>query len=191
MSFSVNYAGNGNFTMTVNGKSQTLNLADLNTMLRMEQVAQYDQGIADQLGEIQRTNTKRKALNQLLAKMRQHKAEGRDDDWGGGTKAEQSGTEIIKDGPGKEYHNAKHSERFRLEGEGSTARTVDGWMDYYGITKTDVGHDLEAAKRDSQWDANVNAVKTQIDNITSDSEMQMLRFRQMVDKRGTAPHSAV
>ena len=41
-----------------------------------------------------------------------------------------------------------------------------------------------------QWDTNINAVKAAVDNVTSDSEMQMLRFRQMVDKRGTALQEA-
>ena len=171
MSFSVNYAGNGNFTMTVNGKSQTLNLADLNTMLRMEQVAQYDQGIADQLGEIQRTNTKRKALNQLLSRMRKNKSERRDNH-----------------GAATDYNN-RGSGKFTLDGETGT-KDVDGWMAHFGITRTEVDINDSNSDFDADWDTNINAVKTQVDNITSDSEMQMLRFRQMVDKRGTALQEA-
>ena len=74
---SINYAGNGNFQMTVNGQQKTLNLADLNTMLRMEQISSYDQTIADQLSAIQQTNQRRNALNQLLRLMRSQKAQSK------------------------------------------------------------------------------------------------------------------
>ena len=167
---SVAYAGNGTFSVTVNGKSQTLNMADLNAMLRMEQVEGMDQTIADQLSEIRTTNEKRKALNQLLSHMRKQKSDGRDDH---STNASQAGA----------------AEKVQLEGESGT-KTVKEWMDHLGITWTDVQGDKDKATRDGNWDANISAVKSQIDNITSDSEMQMLRFRQMVDKRGTALQEA-
>ena len=160
MSFSVSYTGNGTFTMIVDGKSQTLNLADLNTMVRMEQVEQYDQGIADQLGEIQRTNQKRKTLNALLSKLRDHKSR---DAWGDGGK-------------------------FSLPGE-SGSKHAHEWITHFGVTYTQI-NTSDSTKKRAQWDSNISAVKTQIDNITSDSEMQMLRFRQMVDRRGTALQEA-
>jgi hypothetical protein len=172
MSFSIAYAGNGNFTMTVDGKTQTFNLADLNTMLRMEQVEQYDTQIADQLKEIQATNMKRKQLNQLLSKMRQAKAEGRDDD----------GNESSWDGKG--------SLTFKLDGTDGTTRNLQGWMQYFGLTCVDVSCAGDQKTRDTNWDTNITAVKGLIDDITSDSEMQMLRFRQLVDKRGTALQEA-
>lgn len=164
---SIQYAGNGNFTMTVNGKAQTFNLADLNTMLRMEQVASYDEQIADQLGEIQRTNQKRKTLNALMARMRKEKGDGKNDD-------------VAKDA-------------YSLPGESGT-KTTEDWMKHLGLGHTDVPDSKSKTHSKSDWsaawDANINNVKTAIDNITSDSEMQMLRFRQMVDKRGTALQEA-
>ena len=153
---SVAYAGNGMFSVTVNGKTENLNMADLNAMLRMEQVEGMDSTIADQLGEIRTTNQKRKALNTVLSKMRQSKSEEKDDD----------GTTALT---------------FSVEGESGT-KTTKQWMTHFGITATDV----KGGSDGDTWDTNISAVKSQIDNITSDSEMQMLRFRQMVDKRGTA-----
>jgi hypothetical protein len=141
MSFSIAYAGNGNFTMTVDGKTQTFNLADLNTMLRMEQVEQYDTQIADQLKEIQATNMKRKQLNQLLSKMRQAKAEGRDDD----------GNESSWDGKG--------SLTFKLDGTDGTTRNLQGWMQYFGLTCVDVSCTGDQKTRDTNWDTNITAVK--------------------------------
>ncbi|MBI1247935.1 hypothetical protein GC197_08865 [bacterium] len=183
----VTYDGNGNpVTETV---TKTLDIASLDMMLRSEQVEQYDQEVADQYAEIKASNEKRKALNDLLAKMRSYKSEGRDDDtkadgsWGGD---EQHGTELSA----SNSDESKGSDRFYLDGQGTEARSVDGWMDYFGLTKTDVQFDAKGDKRDSQWDANIEAVKGLVDEVTSDSEMMMLRFRQLVDKRSTALQEA-
>ena len=157
---SVNYAGNGMFSVTVNGKTESLNMADLNAMLRMEQVEGMDQTIADQLGEIRKTNQKRKTLNQFLARLRDFKHRKIDDNASG--------------------------ERFTLEGTDGTSRQVHEWETYFGIDAPDA----KGGGDGGAYDAKISAVKSQIDNITSDSEMQMLRFRQMVDKRGTALQEA-
>lgn len=170
--FSIQYNGSGMFTMTVDGETQTFNIADMDLALRMEQVETWDQEIADQYAEIKESNMKRKALNELLAKMRKAKSEGRDDD---GTESSWSG---------------KGSLTFSLEGTDGQTRNIDDWMDYFGITKTDVNCKKSKDKRDAQWDANIEAVKGEIDQITSDSELKMLRFRQLVDKRGTALQEA-
>ena len=185
MNASVTYAGNGTFNVTMDGKTQTLNMADLNTMLRMEQVEGMDSTIADQLAEIQQTNKKRKALNKLMSTMRQYKSEGKDDDYS---------TDMVdystQSADTEQTGNTKGSALFKLEGMDGKARSVDGWLDHFGITKTDVNQTADKSDRDEDWDANISAVKGEIDNITSDSEMQMLRFRQMVDKRGTALQEA-
>ena len=188
--FSITYAGNGMFNMTVDGKTETFNIADMDIALRMEQVGLWDQEIADQYQEIKEANQKRKALNELLAQMRKAKSEGRDDD---GNKNSWSG---------------KGSYKFKLEGmsgtatnynddgnnvgtvNGANANNIDNWLDYFGITKTEVDHKKSKNKRDAAWDANIEAVKGAIDAISSDSEMMMLRFRQLVDKRGTALQEA-
>lgn len=187
-SFAITYNGSGMFTMTVDGKAQTFNIADMDLALRMEQVEVWDQEIADQYAEIKESNLKRKALNELLAKMRQYKSEGRDDDikdgdWSTGA---QSGSEMTA----AQSDHSKSSDRFKLEGMGDEARSVDGWMDYFGLTKTDVRANTSKEKRDGQWDVNIEAVKGKVDEITSDSELKMLRFRQLVDKRGTALQEA-
>ena len=170
--FSITYNGSGMFTMTVDGETQTFNIADMDLALRMEQVETWDQEIADQYAEIKEANMKRKALNELLAQMRKAKSEGRDDD---GNESSWSG---------------KGSLTFSLEGTDGQTRNIDDWMDYFGITKTDVQYNKSGDKRDAQWDANIEAVKGEIDQITSDSELKMLRFRQLVDKRGTALQEA-
>ena len=77
---------------------------------------------------------------------------------------------------------------FSLDGYGGP-KDVATWIKEFGITRTDVNPG-DKDKAGAAWDANINAAKSAIDNITSDSEMQMLRFRQMVDKRGTALQEA-
>ena len=173
MAFSITYAGNGNFNMTVDGQTTTFNLADLDMMLRTEQVAQHDQEIAEQMQSIQESNVKRKALNELLTQMRKSKEEGRDDDSTNPTEA-------------------KGSVSFELSGyEEEGSKTVAQWMDRFGITRTDVqGGDSNKTNRDNQWEASITAVRTEVDNITSQSESEFLRFRQLVDKRSTALQEA-
>lgn len=210
MSSSVSYAGNGLFNITQevmvrdeNGDIQydsngnavtetitkTMDIASMDLMLRTEQVELYDQEVADQYAEIQAANEKRKALNDLLAIMRSYKEEGRDDDIkvdGDWDADNQVGNEL----DAADSDDAEGSDRFVLEGMGDEARTVDGWMDYFGLTKTDVQYDADDDERDSQWDANIEAVKGLVDEVTSDSELMMLRFRQLVDKRSTALQEA-
>ena len=173
--FAITYAGNGQFTMTVDGKTETFNIADMDIALRMEQVELWDQEIADQYAEIKEANLKRTQLNELLSQMRKQKEEGLDDDssWSGMSSSAKAGTEFELEG---------------IEGE----RSVDEWMDYFGWhdDMTDVNYNKSKDKRDAQWDANIEAVKGEIDQITSDSELKMLRFRQLVDKRGTALQEA-
>ena len=162
--FSVGYAGNGMFTVTSGGETRTMNIADMDIMLRTEQVEIYDQEIADQYAEIKAANDKRKAYNELLSQMRSAKEAGK-------TRA--------------------GSDSFELSGyEDEGSKTVRGWMDYFGMTGTTTEGSVSSATLDQQWDANIEEVKGLIDEITSDTELMMLRFRQMVDKRGTALQEA-
>jgi hypothetical protein len=190
--FSINYAGNGMFSVTVGGETKMMNMADMDIALRVEQIEEWDKEIADQYAEIKESNLKRKQLNELLATMRKYKTEGRDDDikldnsWG---TDKQSGSSAVD---AANSSNSKSSDRFKMEGTDGQARSVDGWLDYYGLgaQKTDVQHNKSSSKRDAQWDANIELVKGLVDEISSDSELQMLRFRQLVDKRSTALQEA-
>ncbi len=176
VNFSMQYKGDGQFAVTVDGETTVMNMADMDLFLRMEQVEQWDQEIADQYSEIKEANLKRKQLNQLLTKMRKAKSEGKDDDdkstWAGA--------------------NSKKSEEFKLEGTDGENRSVDEWFTYFGLhdDMTDVQHNKSKKTRDAQWDTNIEVIKGQIDEISSDTELKMLRFRQLVDKRGTALQEA-
>lgn len=213
MSSSVSYAGNGLFNITQevmvrdeNGNIQydsngnpvtetvtkTMDIASLDLFLRTEQVELYDQEVADQYAEIKAANEKRKALNDLLAVMRSYKEEGRDDDtvidgvWSSNDSSLAVGTEL----EGSDTSDDRASDRFVLDGTDDQARTVRGWMDYYGLEGPDVYASADDDERDGQWDANIEAVKGLVDEVTSDSELMMLRFRQLVDKRSTALQEA-
>ena len=169
--FSVTYNGSGMFTITANGETHTLNIADMDIMLRTEQVEIYDQEIADQYAEIKEANMKRKALNELLVKMREQKTEKRDDD--------------------AEHGGSVAGEEFSLPGyEDHGNQDVDYWRDEFGLGDWDVDHSKGTTEQDAQWDVGIEAAKAAIDAISSDTELLMLRFRQMVDKRGTALQEA-
>ena len=171
MSGAVTYTGNGMFSVTMNGKTETLNMADLNAMLRMEQVEGYDQTIADQLAEIRSTNEKRKNLNLLLSSYRKIKA---------------NRTYATADPARSASRNA---DKLTLTVNGKTeTKDPEEWMKEFGIEYGDSSK--TGSKYDAEMDRSISNLKSRIDNITSDSEMQMLRFRQMVDKRGTALQEA-
>lgn len=177
---SVGYVGQGQFVVIVNGQQKTMSIGDMNLMLRMEQVEQWDKEIADQFAEIQQANNKRKQLNGLISAMRSAKENLRNDD----------------------IH------KISLEGfPASEKRTIHHWLELQGfkqgdggfvdITRGDVSKatskDAKQADKDvvrSKWDANIELVKSKIDALSSDTELKMLRFRQLVDKRGTAMQEA-
>ncbi len=159
---SVRASGDGMFI--VNGKE--MDLGQLMLQLNLDRTKQLDAQIADQMSEIQDRNNKLKALNELLSQMRSAKAEGRDDDsgdWGDKTSAV-----------------------FNLDGTDGQSRNVDDWMDYFGLTKTDVQYDAKTETRDAQWDANIEAVKGEIDGLNSDSQLAMTRMQSLVNKRNEA-----
>ena len=189
--FSIEYAGNGMFNMTVDGKTQTFNIADMDIALRMEQVGLWDQEIAEQYEAIKEANLKRKALNELLSQMRKAKNEQRDDDGVQSSWSNKGSYVFSLEGVEGTYKNFKDKGEAVGTVDGSTAMNIDDWMDYFGLTKSDVDCNTKKKEdKDSAWDANIEAVKGAIDAVSSDSEMMMLRFRQLVDKRGTALQEA-
>ena len=149
---SINYAGNGNFQMTVNGQQRTLNLADLNTMLRMEQISSYDQAIADQLSAIQQTNQRRKALNQLLQLMRSQKAQSKN---GTGSDAS-AAAKPVASVPGSELPSPT-AER-PSDKDAQYGQDVQGYLNVHGdsaLTRAEAVRqaDKKLAVRQKQFDA--------------------------------------
>lgn len=155
-------SNNGMFSL--NG--QQYDLGTLMLVLNESRMKGIDDQIAGRMGALNDRNKNVKALNELMAQLRKHKAEGRDDDNG--------------------YGGDKQGQKFELSGTDGVARDPDGWMDHFGLTKTDVRHQDDKNEKDAQWDANISAVQGKIDGLNSDSQMEMTQLQSLMNKRNTA-----
>ena len=73
---------------------------------------------------------------------------------------------------------------------GRTDSLVD-WVSHFGLQSPAIFFDgTETGKFDSFYDSILQNAKSTVDDLTTDSETHMLRFRQMVDKRGAALQDA-
>ncbi len=155
----------------VNG--QAMDLGTLMLSLSMEQTSLIDDQISVMMSQIQDQNDKLKALNELLTQMQSAKAQGLDDDatWSG------------QDSKGK----ANASPTFTIStGTDGQSRDIDGWMDYFGLTSTDVQYDAKSDTRDSEWDANIQAVQGAQSGLNSDSQLSMTQLQQLINARNTS-----
>lgn len=164
----VELGNQGNFLVD----GQSFDLSTLMMMLNIDRTQLIDKQIADQMSAVKGRNDKLRQLNDLMSFMRTAKAEGRDDDGALNT--------WTKDGKNK------GSGTLQIQGTDGVARTIDGWMDHFGLTKTDVQWDADDKKRDSQWDANIESVKGFVDSLNSDSQLDMIRLQSLIDKRNQA-----
>ena len=169
-SHTVGSLGGGKFEVVTNGKTEQINLADLNMLVRMEQVHDLNNEIATHLAGIQADNQKRDALNQLLERARTYQENGWDDD---------------------------SSRSFSLEGY-SDRRTFKGWElllnNGKALSEISTGvNDAEVImtpERRAEWDKKITDLKDLIDNVASDVESKLIKFRQVSDKRAVAIQDA-
>lgn len=149
---------------------QAMDLGTLMLSLNLERTQLIDSQITDQLEKVKEQNDKLKALNELLTQMQSAKSQGLDDDsnWGG------------------KSSDAKVSPSFSLDGTDGQNRDIDAWMDYFGLTKTDVQYNASDDTRNSQWDANIQAVQGAQTGLNSDSQLAMTQLQQLINARNTA-----
>ncbi len=170
---------NGMFSITdASGKSQTVDLGTLMMMLQLDRVNSLDKQIKMQMDEIQERNTLVSQMTDFLAQMRKMKASGSDDgignDYNTGGTIEIGGVKKTLKGPGDTWTN-----HFGIQGK---------WTDVIGSRGSKSGDDL--AKWNSEWDANIELIKGKLDGLNSDSQMDMIKLQQLLDKRGTALQEA-
>ncbi len=148
-------ASNGNFMLTQNGVTQAVDLGTLMMMLNLDQTANLDRQIADQIGEIQSRNGKIKAATEVLTTLRNLKSQGLDDGDPGNLRNETT-VNLTIDGV------TKH-----LQGP-------DSWCEELGINYTDVaGHRPKKDDAGKAWDdkmeANIQNVKPSTCSTTTPS----------------------
>ena len=165
----VEMGANGGFI--VNGGTE-VSLGTLLMQLNIDRTKTLDSQIADQMSEIQDRNETLRAMNELLAWMRnarENKSQSNDDEGSSAT----FGVGIM-DANGNEIK-----------------KTTEGWFAEFGMgTPTDVNPNDDKDEWQSEWDANIETVKGKIDTLNSDSQLDMIRLQSLIDKRSVAFETA-
>ncbi|MDR2892000.1 MAG: hypothetical protein LBV80_02790 [Deltaproteobacteria bacterium] len=172
-------SANGMFNITdASGKTTTVDLGTLMAMLQADRTADLDAQINEQMGAIKNRNELLSQMTELLASLRKLKAEGCDD---GGANSAQSNVQLTLDGVTKP-----------LKGPGESWASMLGlqsqWTDVIGSRGDKRGDDL--TKWNSEWDANIALLKNHLDTMNNDSQMDMIKLQQLMEKRGTAMQEA-
>jgi hypothetical protein len=167
-------SANGIFTITdASGKTQQVDLGTLMMMLNLDRTENLDKQIALQLDDIQKRNDTIKQLTEFLSQARQSKSAGWDDGCANGSNS--------NDGHGK----------MTINGVTKSIQGTGGWAETLGITWTDVinarpSDKDKAAKWDAVWDANIANIKSKIDTLNNDSQMDNIKLQNLLEKRGNA-----
>ena len=155
---------NGGFI--VNGGAE-MSLGTLLMQLNIDRTKTLDAQIADQMAEIQERNELLKAMNDLLAVMRDSRENKKESN-----KGDQRDVTLTIDGQ-------------------EQTKSIRDWMeDEFGMTWTNVNHNDDKDEWQSEWDANIETVKGQIDTLNSDSQLDMIRLQSLIDKRSVAFETA-
>jgi hypothetical protein len=163
---SVSYSGGGFYVTDSTGNRQQVDLGTLMMMLNLDRTENLDKQIALQLEDIQKRNNTIKTLTEFLAKAREAKASGKDDD-----------ANITINGVTKPM--------------GGSA--TNSWAIDLGIDWSDVGSERakqsskdDKATWDTTFDANISNIKGKIDTLNNDSQMDNIKLQNLLDKRGNA-----
>ncbi len=170
-------SANGLFYVT--GSDGTTHVVDMGTLMlqvNVEYVDMMDAQLELQVEVMEDRNFQIKAATEVLTQLRSLKTSGTDD----GNPTDFSDAEtlyITVDGVTKV-----------LQGEGS-------WIEYLGIDYTDVNgnrpsNDDDADTWDARMEANIQNVKSAIDLLNNDSEIDSIKLQDLMDKRSNAVEQA-
>jgi hypothetical protein len=155
--------------MDASGKTQQVDLGTLMMMLNLDRTENLDKQIALQLDDIQKRNDLIKELTEFLSAARKAKAGGSDD-----------ANNVTMNG-----------ETHPLGGTGNATSEANSWSAKYGISWSDVGGGRpsdkdKAATWDAKFDANIANIKSKIDTLNNDSQMDNIKLQNLLEKRGNA-----
>jgi hypothetical protein len=171
-------AANGGFIVTdAKGNAQQVDLGTLMMMLNLDRTQNLDNQIALQLEDIQKRNDLIKALTDFLSQARSLKTGGKDDNTGG--TANQL-TLTVNGQTMTKYVGGTSS------GEDSWAKYFGldtGWADPTGNRPTDKD---QAAAWDAKWDANIANIKSKIDTLNNESQMDNIKLQNLLEKRSNS-----
>jgi hypothetical protein len=168
-------ATNGSFVITdKQGKAQQVDLGTLMMMLNLNRTETLDKKIALQLDDIQKRNDLVRNLTEFLSQARTFKADGTDD-------------------------NCNITLTITTNGVTSTVtkpmggNAADSFAKDFGITWADVGtgrasQSGDTAKQtwDTKFDGNIGNIKSKIETLNSDSQMDNIKLQNLLEKRNNA-----
>ncbi len=146
------------------GKSHAIDMGTLMMMVNVEYVGAVDMQLEDLVGVMEERNFEIEVATEVMSTIRTYKADGKDPD----------DVEIPIDG---------------------TTKTVSEWCSYLGLSYTSVSgsrpsDDDKADTWDAKLEANIQNIKSAIDLLNNDSEIDSIRLENLMDKRSNALEQA-
>ena len=156
----LNSVGTNTYAASVSAANQfgaNMNIPEMIMALQLERSNILDSQIKDQMGDMQKRNEWLKDANAALAELRKNRPTSESGSWGN-------------------YGSFTKS-------DGSTANTHK-WMDDNGIAIENTANDDTGQQ--GEFDAAINNLKSSIDTVNSQSQMDMVRLQGLMDKRNQA-----
>lgn len=170
-------AVDGGFTLGSGDDARKMSLGTLMMMLNLERTNNLDLQVETYANDIIKRNTKINQLTEFMAECRRLQAEG----WADGTNSGQT---------------------FKLTIDGVTKNLWVGensWAKELGITWTQ--HDKYAGGKKPEgdsyiqawnqvWEANISTIKSKIDVLNNDSQVENIKLQNIMEKRSNAFEAA-
>jgi len=152
------------FVSSVNAQSRfgaSSNIPELIMAVQIERANVLENQIKDQIGDMQKRNEWLKTANAHLATLRTNRP---------------NDTSAL----GNYYPASKPGEPSKKD----TAEDAKKWMDANGVKIENTGSDSRGNQ--GEFDAAINNLKSSIDSVNSQSQMDMVRLQGLMDKRNQA-----
>jgi len=198
-------ASGGIFTVTdANGQQQRVDLGTLMMMLNLQRTENLDQQIAIQLEEIKERNDLITQLTEFMAACRKAKADGTQSvppkvDETKLNKLEKELNDLkAKSNPNQKDIDKKQQEYDKektkvdaAKAEAAKFTNFDKMAEDLGIPWSSISggkpsNKDKAAEWDTKWSENINNIKSKIDMLNNDSQMDNIKLQNLLEKRGNS-----
>lgn len=170
-------AVDGGFTLGSGDDAKKMSLGTLMMMLNLERTNNLDLQVETYANDIIKRNTKINQLTEFMTECRRLQAEG----WGDGTNSGQVFTLTI-DGVTKNL----------WAGENSWAKELGiTWTQHKSYPGGKKPTDPDAIQEWNQvWETNISAIKSKIDVLNNDSQVENIKLQNIMEKRSNAFEAA-
>ena len=211
---SIEASGGAFYVTDASGNKQKVDLGTLMMMLNLDRVNNIDKQIEAQIAEITERNNRLKELTEFMSLLRSMKANGTGDQQhkeipvseltkydpmkhftvltiviDGVTYLRPKNFDSIKDG--KVYSKEMIPANLTMNGQTKPIYGPGSWAEEFGITWTPAGgarpsKDSDKDMWNQRYEANINAIKGQIDMLNNDSQMDNIKLQNLLEKRSNA-----